>query len=105
MMQMLQGDSYALPISIAVDGGVADNSCFADVEICVGALRKTIAANEIKYDTARQVFLFPLTQEETMAMSYKQLVQVRVKLKDSGNVIGVDLGQINVGQSISKVVL
>lgn len=105
MVQILQGDSYALPISIAVDGGIADVSHFYDVEICVGGLRKTLSANEIKYDAARQVYLFPLSQEETLAMSHKQLVQVRVKLKDSGDVIGVDLGQINVGQSISKVVL
>ena len=53
-------------------------------------------------------FLFPLTQEETFAIQRSsQHVQIRVKFKGGATptVIGVDVGDISVTDSISKVVL
>lgn len=102
---MMQGDSYKIPIEILAEDGVTDATVFEDVEIVFGSLVKTMAKNQISYDTGRKVFLFPISQKESMNMPQKVKAQVRVKLNGSGDVIGVDLGEIDIDKTLSKAVL
>lgn len=90
---IMQGDQYAIPVEIKdVDGTPANGETFADVEIVVGSVRRTMSAGEIVYDPNQAAFLFPLTQAETFAMrDQPQIMQIRVKTVD-GNVLGVNLG-------------
>jgi hypothetical protein len=102
---MMRGDAYCLSVRIETDNGIADSDSFADVEVCVGnAVRKTLSAAEITYDEENSVFLVPLTQEETFKLPGRVRLNVRCKYI-SGNVVGVDLGVIEVTPSLSKEVL
>lgn len=102
---MMQGDSYNIHIEILADDGVTDPTVFEDVEIVIGSLVKSMAKGQISYDESEKVFLFPLSQKETMNMPQKVTVQARVKLNGSGNVIGIDLGEIDIKKTLSKAVL
>ncbi len=104
-MPMMKGDSYSLPIKIDTDRGVATAESFLDVEVCIGnAIRKTLACDEIKYDEEESLFLVPLTQEETFGLPNRVRVNVRCKY-GNGNVVGVDLGIIEVAPTLSREVL
>jgi hypothetical protein len=102
---MMQGDQYNIPIEILAEDGVTDPTVFDDVEIVFGSLIKTMAKEQISYDAEKKVFLFPLSQKESMNMPNKVKAQVRVKLNGSGDVIGVDLGEIDIEKTMSKAVL
>ena len=103
---IMQGDQYAIPFEIlTADGTPANGDTFADVELVVGALRKTMSSGAIVYDADRGAFLFPLMQEETFSMrDQRYKAQLRVKTVD-GDVIGIDLGVIIVDVSKSKEIL
>lgn len=102
---MMKGDSYSLPIAIDTADGRATPAIFDDIEVCLGRnLRKTLSAGEIGYDEDRLLFLVPLTQEETFALSLKTKVVLRCKGKD-GTVVGIDLGVLEFAPTLSKEVL
>ena len=102
---MMKGDSYSLPIRIDTDSGVATAESFADVEVCIGnSIRKTLACDEIKYDVEDSLFLVPLSQEETFGLPKRVRVNVRCTY-GNGNVVGVDLGVIEVAPTLSREVL
>ena len=105
-INIMQGDQYAVPVEILTsDGRPARGDTFAEVEIVIGDMRKTLTSGEVTYDADGQVFLFPLTQEETFTMrDLPQKAQLRVKTK-SGDVVGRNLGYIIIGVSQSKEVL
>lgn len=102
---MMQGDSYNIPIEILVEGGATDPTVFDEVEIVFGSLVKTMGKDQISYDTDQKVFLFPISQKESMNMPNKVKAQVRVKPKGSDDVFGADLGEIDITKTMSKAVL
>lgn len=102
---MMQGDSYKIPIEILAEDGVVDPTVLSEVEVVLGRLVKTLSSGAISYDASKQEFLVPVSQKETMYMPQTVRAQVRVKLKDSEDVIGIDLGEIDVTSTLSKVVL
>lgn len=103
---MLQGDSYEIPIEILKDDNeIATDADFADVEVVIGIFTKTLSKGEIRYDNEQKAFMFPLEQSRTFKLNAtKQPVQVRVKTH-SGDVIGCNVGEIDVIKSLSKAVL
>jgi hypothetical protein len=102
---MMQGDAYNIPIEIMADDGIADETLFDEVEIVIGTMVKTMSSGEITYDTENKVFLFPLSQKESMKLGAKADCQVRVKPNGTNDVIGVNLGEIDVDKTLSKAVL
>lgn len=102
---MMQGDAYNIPIEIMVDDGVADKTLFDEVEIVIGNIVKTMSSGEITYDNENKVFLFPISQKESMKLGAKADCQVRVKPNGTNDVIGVNLGEIDVVKTLSKAVL
>ena len=78
---------------------------FDEVEIVIGSMRKTLTNEEITYSYEDKCFLFPVSQKETMNLPSKTNAQVRVKLKGSNDVFGIDLGEIDVAKTLSKAVL
>lgn len=100
----MTGDAYKLPIQISTTDGIANLSTFKDIEVMFGTIRKTLANKEIEYDEERQMFLLPLTQQETFRQKEKVNVQIRCKFED-GSVIGIDAGEYDLAKATSKVVL
>ena len=105
-LKIMQGDQYAIVFTGSQDGKPLDMATIDEIEFTVDRLRKTYPG-DVTQD-ADGNFLFPLTQEETFAIQRSsQHVQIRVKFKGGATptVIGVDVGDISVTDSISKVVL
>ena len=104
-MNIMQGDEYSIPVSITIDGNVADDSVLQDVEISIGKHTKSINGGGVAYDSEKQCFLFHVTQEETFDLiSTPQKSQVRIKMND-GTVRGVSLGTVDVTASLSKEII
>lgn len=102
---MMQGDAYALPIEIQTADGLANGQTFADVEIMIGPIRRTLRDGSLTYDADQQAFLFPLSQQDTFALcSGIKPGQVRVRTHD-GQVFGTSLGGVDVRRSLSREVL
>lgn len=102
---IMQGDQYAIPIIGKQNGKPLDMTTVDEVEFVIGKMRK-LYPGEVVLDEDG-TFLFPLTQQETFAVQRSsQHVQIRVKFKgDPPVVVGVDVGRINVDESVSKEVL
>ena len=104
-MVIMQGDQYSIPIEISLANGAAKPSDFADVEIIIAGIRKTMSKGEIGYDVDEAVFLFPIEQKETFMLNKRNITaQARVKLHN-GDVVGRDLGDIEFIESSSRTVI
>lgn len=103
---MMQGDSYGLPVELKTVGEKAITpDDVSDIEITVGYLTKRYSSGDVWFDYDSGTWIFPLSQEETFAYPASRVkAQARVAWKDGG-VNGVELGRINVAESISREVV
>ncbi len=101
---MMQGDQYRVSLHLTMNGEPVIGEVVENMEVMLGNLRKTKADGSITYDALEQVWLISLTQEDTFLLRGNVKVTVRCKF-GSGDVIGADLGMVNVLHSASKVVL
>lgn len=101
---MMQGDQYALPIQIETNEGIAGVTTFADLEIFLGSVRKTLSGGDVSYSEETKSFNVYFTQKETFKLSGNEELQIRCKFSD-GNVVGIKAGLYNVEDSLSRVVL
>ncbi len=101
---MMRGDAYSLPISVETPEGAAVADTFEEIEVCIGRIRKTYSSGEITYDSARGLFLVPLSQSDTYSLHSRTKIQLRCKYP-GGDVVGADLGILEVDLSISKEVI
>lgn len=96
---IMQGDQYGL-LFYGRGFSIAD---VAEVEFTVGSLTKNYPET-VEYNSTKGCFIFPLTQQETLAMSNYVEAQARVKLQ-GGDVIGAKIGRIDVQKSLTRTVL
>lgn len=98
---IMQGDQYKIPFSITdAKGQILTDEQLDDVEICVGLIK--YHKPDVVYNSLLQVWEFPLVQEQSFRIAQEKVpVKIRVKTIDN-KIIGIDLGKINVFQSISK---
>jgi len=103
MIQIMQGDSYGIPVTVRRDDGqLVDEYCAEAVEIIIGSIRK-VYPGQITFSDGK--WIFPLTQEESMQLSaQKQTAQIRVRFT-SGDVVGAKSGIVFVDCSKSGEVL
>lgn len=101
---MMQGDQYALPIQIEIDEGIADATVFADLEVFLGEVRKTMSGGNIEYDEENSTFNVYFTQKDTFKLEGYEELQIRCKF-NSGDIVGIKAGSYNVEESLSRVVL
>ena len=101
---MMQGDQYALPIQIETNEGIAGATTFADLEVFLGSVRKTLSGGDIEYNSDTETFNVYFTQKDTFKLNGAEELQIRCKF-DSGDVIGIKAGSYSVEDSLSRVVL
>lgn len=101
---MMQGDQYALPIQIETNEGIADAAIFADLEVFLGKVRKTMSGGNIEYDKENSTFNVYFTQKDTFKLAGYEELRIRCKF-NSGDVVGIKAGSYNVEESLSRVVL
>ena len=101
---MMQGDGCNLGISLRNSAGTpVEPVDVRDVEITLGRLRKTYGRGELSFQGG--VWLFPLSQQESLGMSPGPVrSQVRV-VWANGVVEGQSLPGLSLEESISKEVL
>lgn len=104
---MMQGDQYPLGISLVykADGTPVRDVDVEDVEITIGPLRATLSAGQLSYDSALNLWLFPVEQAQTLELWPKHYrAQARI-VWPGGYVEGMDLGRVRLNESNSKEVL
>jgi len=101
---MMQGDSYCLGIELLNNAGAhITPENVADVEITVGRVSKSLQEGQIRFEN--NAWLYPLSQQESMAIRPGSVpAQVRVVWKN-GAVEGCNLYGIRAQESLSKEVL
>ena len=101
---MMQGDDRTLCIELLLPGDVVVTpDDVADVEITIGLISKTYRDGQVTF--MNDVWLFPISQRETLALrNTVQKAQVRVRWH-SGEVEGVSLGRIYIDESLSRKVI
>ena len=92
VFEIAQGDAYELPYHLTFEGDTITDEDVLQVEIAIGTLIKMMP--DIRYSAARECWLFPLTQEESMAFPAAPVrTQARIKF-NNGNVLGGVFGVI-----------
>lgn len=104
MNELMQGDARSLYIELLKPGDVVVTpEDVADVEITLGLLTKTYRKGQLSF--ADGVWVFPLSQRETMALKATvQNAQVRVRWP-TGEVEGVFLARLYIDETLSRRVI
>lgn len=108
---MMQGDSYAVPITLKMrdTGDIITPGMVSEIEVCVGQnLRKIYSSGQVLYDATQLQWYFVPTQQETFDLepdTYE--VQARVKLLNGpySDVIGTKIGYITIIDASSEKVI
>ena len=103
-VKMMAGDAFSLPIEIETESGIAGESAFESIEVCIGCLVKTTTDDEVTFDEENGTYNVALSQDETFRIRGENLVQVRVKFAN-GDVLGKEVGYLIIDGSLSKAVL
>lgn len=102
-MLIMQGDGYALGITIKNNAGsLVTPEDVVDVAVKIGELRKTYQRGEVTWSETKGKWLFPLTQAETLSLRARsQKAQVSVRW-NNGVVERKNLLGVRIGESIDK---
>lgn len=103
-MNIMQGDGYSIPLTVKMDNNALTDEDLLDLEVSIGPIRKSYAEDELYYDSEAGLWNVPITQQETQSLCGSMLMQVRVKMLN-GDVVGTNLGRIDIQMSLSKEVL
>ena len=108
-IEMMQGDSRAVPFTLEMSGVELDPDKLAEVEITVGyKMRKLYSAGEVFWDNLRRRwYIFP-TQEDTQKMNpgaYEVQARFKYPNGDWSPVKGLTLGRIVITAAQSKDVI
>lgn len=87
---IMQGDQYDAYIYLTVDDEALDLKEVEKIQFQIGDLVKyynSTGESDVTYDEVHEVFVFPLSEDETLGFDSSQTYQARIKFKD-GNIIG-----------------
>ena len=107
-IKMHQGDSYAIPIELTIDGVPLTPDMVEDLEICVGSeVIRSLSAGDLLLMEDDGCYCIIPTQKETLAMRPGQYdVAVRAKYKDTPPWVDVEpIGRITILPSGFKEVI
>lgn len=105
MGSMTRGDAGHVPLKI---NSVAMEDVKA-IEFTIHNISKMYRSDgsgEVTYDSDNEVFDFPITQAETLAMPDRNVgVQARIKYVDDFKVQGTNVVQVDIFKVISEVII
>lgn len=105
-----QGDAYALPVALTVDGETLTAQkldTVACAEFMLGEDVRKVYPEDVAFDAENDLFLVPVTQAETFALDENSSIalDVRVEFSD-GVVVGTkNMLKIRVIDALSEVEL
>ena len=106
---MVQGDKYSLPVKIVTKtkgssaGTLVTDENVSRVRIRLGDSESVWPEGTLTYNSERQRWMFPLTQEQTLAMYTNVMLQVRVVFAN-GDIFNSEPAQQNVKGAIIREV-
>lgn len=105
-----QGDAYAIPVSVSMDGErlvESDLGMVDSVEFMISENIRKVYPDDVQFDNTNNVFLVPVTQTETFALEDGDTIQVDVRVEfNGGDVIGTKtMKKIKVLDALSEVEL
>lgn len=85
-----QGDAYALPIQIRLNGELINADDVETVEFCLGDDIRKLYPDDVTYEPGDNTFYLPLTQDDTFSFPANGSVTIDIRVKfTGGDVIGV----------------
>ena len=105
-IKIKQGDQYPIPVSLFFNDEIINPEDISAVEFVIGGYRK-LYPGEVTYDSDENVFIVPLTQEETFSWEADSSVEFDIRIKfTGGSVVGLPrLINISVIDASSEEVL
>lgn len=89
-IKIKQGDAYAVPIQVRLNGELINADDVEAVEFCVGDALRKLYPGDVSYEPGNNSFYLPLSQTDTFAFPANGSVTLDVRVKfTSGDVIGV----------------
>lgn len=90
-IKIKQGDAYAVPIQVRLNGELINADDVEAVEFCVGDALRKLYPEDVSYEPGNNTFYLPLTQQETFAFPANGLRCAGRAASSSraGDVIGV----------------
>ena len=106
-IRIKQGDQYALPVTIRLNGENVDTDDIEEVEFTLAGEIRKLYPGEVEYSAADGCFYLPLTQAETFDFPANASVSLDIRVKfRGGDVMGVQrMASIAVADALSGVVL
>lgn len=103
MATIIQGEQYAVEI-VLTNGeiNITPENC-DDVKIKLGSIEKTYSDGSLIYDSAAECWLFPVTQEQTLAMC-STTIPVQAQYKTGSIVISTEKNTVKISPSIIRSV-
>ncbi len=85
-----QGDAYALPIQIRLNGELIGVEDVEAAEFCLGDGLRKLYPGDVSYEAGDNTFYLPLTQADTFSFPANGSVTLDIRVKfTGGDVIGV----------------
>lgn len=85
-----QGDAYALPIQIRLNGELIGVEDVEAAEFCLGDDLRKLYPGDVSYEAGDNTFYLPLTQSDTFSFPANGSVSLDIRVKfTGGDVIGV----------------
>lgn len=85
-----QGDAYALPIQIRLNGELIGVEDVEAAEFCLGDGLRKLYPGDVSYEAGDNTFYLPLTQADTFSFPANGSVSLDIRVKfTGGDVIGV----------------
>lgn len=89
-IRIKQGDAYAVPVQVRLNGELINADDVETVEFCVGDGLRKLYPGDVTYEPGNNTFYLPLSQSETFAFPANGSVTLDVRVKfTGGDVIGV----------------
>lgn len=100
-MNIIQGDQYAIPMTLKVAGNYITPDNTDEVIIQLNNKEKRYSKSEITYDDTTHQWFYPITHEETVNMTTALL---QMQFQQNETIRHTEVKEINVKSSIIKVI-
>lgn len=107
---VMEGDQYAIPLSLKMNGVAVTANDVQEVEFAIGNLKKYMSTGDIVFADGKwnikltQADTFQINSMNFKAATFSTRAQIRVKFK-TGDVIGYRIPSAAIAKSISEVII
>lgn len=102
---MQQGDQYSICVTIDKDGAALTPADVEGVRVRIGEIERRYPDGGLEYNAEAGVWLFPVTQADTLSMSGTPKAQVQVNFGGTpAQIVGSPVGHVAIDDSVIREV-